>query len=116
MNKKTIIILAIVLIVVLGVAAIFVFGQNQSTLFTQEKWQDMQQRELIVDNLIDSKRLIGMNEQQVKELLGTEYIQIDNSWIYITTYQPEGVYLQVLERLYVEFENGIVTNCYTKIH
>ena len=119
MSKATkIFIIAIICIMILIVVGLTIFISAKNTAdFTTAKWEKIENREKIVDSLLNKYNLIGMTKDEVKELLGDSgYAYEANYWSYNMTYSPPGVMLFTIKCLDVFFENDVVTNYEIRNH
>lgn len=86
---------AIVLILVVLAVIVFAVGryQDSHTGFTTEKWiaYEGNSRQLMLQDLIDRTRFVGMTRAEVKELLGEAEEETDSFLVYYVG-MPQGLF------------------------
>ena len=77
--------------------------------FTIAKWQQVEDRQQIVDSLLNKHNLAGMTQNEIEGLLGSPSRELNgHTWIYDLAVQPEMQSLVIIPFLRIEFEDGLV--------
>lgn len=109
MKKKTLIILIICFLLILVIASAIYLGINSYySAFTPQKWERKPERRgQMVESLIASEELVGMNTDDLQELLGKADMEGNQTYMYELS-ADEDTYLAVKYN-----QGGIVTRVYT---
>jgi flagellar basal body-associated protein FliL len=109
MKKRIIIILIICCVVILSVSAAVYFSINAYySAFTPQKWENYpEKRGQMIESLIASEELIGMNTSKLQELLGEADKEENQTYMYELS-ADRSVYLAVKYN-----QSDIITRVYT---
>ena len=93
------------------------FFYQSSHTFTTEKWErNPEERTRIVDDLLSNHELVGMTEEEIVSLLGSDnndygYFNEPNRYVYYLGTE-RGLISIDSEWLILDFTDGTVTDCY----